>query len=250
MPKDIYDKLKEDFARVEAGAAHITQIDNAAGQATEDPTDYFRPHFSGSGEPNGVFALYDPNNPDDALFDGIEQEAIALSSPPLKWFRLDRENTAAITDRVTGESQMRYYHNHIIIVGNYEAPEIEQALSRFGIEEQEEIEVVFNLNYIVNVCAKHGFKQKKLWEGDVIQTVDGKLWEVIDSVVDAEALWTKGHNRTVLKRIYGEGYKLPGIGDVSDSPLHGTPDGHNEKGDGHKKPGSTEGSEGNDWELM
>jgi len=223
----IYRKLEKDLDKLQD---QDPTLKNAGGQHFPDTVDYFRPPIPGiGGIADGTFRLFDVDNPDDALMDAVEQEAIAISSAPMRLFRLNRKRTTV--DRVTGESQIRFYHKPVTVVGNYEAPTPEQQLSRFGIQEAEEIEMIFSINYLMRDCGG------QIMEGDVIMTYDGKLWEVIDSVIDSEALWTKGHNRLALKRVFGEGYLIPDpknpekFIDISDTPNQGSKSGHHEKGE-------------------
>lgn len=222
---DIYEKLERDLEDLQKKDPVLI---NASGQHFPERIDYFRPPVEGiGGIGDGTFRLFDINNPDDAVMDGVEQEAIAISSPPMRLYRLNRQKTDI--DQVTGESQLRFYNIPIIIVGSYESPTIEQQLSRFGIQEAEEIEMIFNLNYLVRDCGG------QIFEGDIIMTYDGKLWEVIDAVVDNEVLWNKSHNRLMLKRVFGEGYLIPDPSnskkyiDISDSPNQGSKSGHYKK---------------------
>ena len=226
MGKGIYKEITDDDKKLDKQKPSIS---NFGGQHFPDKVNYYRPAFEGSGIADGTFRLFDMANPDDALFDAVEQEQIAITSPPILLYRLNTDRTEV--DEVTGESQIRFYNKFDRIVGNYEAPDVEQQLSRFGIAEQEEIEIIFNLNYLfVEVGGQ-------IDEGDLIRTVDGKMWEVIDSVVGDEALWTKGHNKCVLKRVQGEGYLIPDDKnpgkyiDISDSPNTGSRTGRDKKGE-------------------
>lgn len=229
---DIYEKLKQDLAELNK---RIAEIPNINGQHFTDKESYIGDPFTnsqGTDIADGTFRLFDITLPDNIMMDGIEQEIIAITSPPSKLFLLDHERS--VIDKVTGEAQLRYYKNPISVIGNYEAPSPIQELSRFGVTEAEEITMIFNLNYIQNILGS------PIREGDVIQTYDGKLWEVISSIINSEVIWIKKHNELKLKRIRGEGYILPGIGDVSDSPLLGTPDGVTPKGSGKDGIGGSE----------
>jgi len=226
---DIFEKLRRELDTQNARY----QLPNYGGNHVLDQTRYVEPEMYGdqfgTDVADGTFRLFDTTLVDNILIDGIEQEVIAISSPPSKLFRMDRERSTI--DRTTGEAQIRNYFPPTVVFGNYEAPAPIQELAKYGIAESEEIKMFFNLNWLMT-CAGGQIR-----EGDIIQTYDGKLWEVIDSVINQEIIWSKNHNELTLKRVKGEGYQLPGIGDISDSPLIGTPDGITPKGTGRNGSG-------------
>jgi len=223
--RDIYDKNKHPEDR-KRKPKRIPS--DPTGQHLKDRTNYYQPPLDTPGRaPSGNLSLFDPDNPDRNLIDEVEIEINALSAPPSKLYRLDFDRTDI--DDLHGEAQTRYYRPPIVVYGDYEDVSFESTLTRFGIDERQEIDMTFNYTYLLRDCGG------QINEGDLIQTYDGRLWEVMGSVVQDEPLWRYQHDYLHLKRVAGEGYRIPDPDnsgewlDLSDSPNLGSKTGRNPK---------------------
>jgi len=211
---------------------------NPEGQHLEDHTDYFQPPLRTPGRaPSGTLSLFDPDNPDRQMMDEVEMEMIVLSAPPSKLYRVDRERTDV--DDLHGEAEIRYYLDPITVYGSYEDTSYEQELTRFGLDERQEIEITFNYTYLMRECGG------QVNEGDMLQTYDGRLWEAMSSVVQNEPLWRAQHNVIQFQRVAGEGYLVPDPNhpgeyiDLSDSPNIGSEGGFEAPEEEEKREKST-----------
>lgn len=198
------------------------------GQHLPDYTNYYQPPFKSPGRaPSGNLSLFDPDNPDRNLIDAVEIEINSLTAPPSKLYRLDFDRTDI--DDLHGEAQIRYYRPPITVYGDYEDVSFESNLTRFGIDERQEIDMTFNYTYLQRECGG------QINEGELIQTYEGRIWEVISSVIQDEPLWRFQHNYLHLKRVAGEGYRIPDPDhpgewlDLSDPPNLGSQTGRNPK---------------------
>lgn len=146
--------------------------------------------------------IYDPNNPDRQLFDLIEQELINLSSSPIKYYKLIKIKEAV---GLYGEENVRKeYLKHKIIYGIYEQPVPAFIAEKFGARTGEEIEIKFNVNYLLNTIG-----DQMVHEGDILVTYDGKKWEVVTSTISDETLYRVQHNIVRALRLQTEGIVLP-----------------------------------------
>ena len=189
---------------------------NPEGDVVPETVDFLQQHpFEDQfGQPNGLLSLYDPKNPDRQLFDTIETELIALTSPPILYYKLDHLHNNI--DSLYGEATRRDgYCAPITIYGNYEDSTMEQELTQWGLQELEELEIFFNYNHLFNTIGD------KIQIGDVVETYDGKLYEVMSSLLLDESLWRAQHNKVVAKKLTTEGIFLPGKGDITRSPNAG-----------------------------
>lgn len=187
--------------------------DNPEGKVVPYPVDFYQPTPDeqwGFNRPNGRFAIYDPDNPDRRLMDSIEQEVIEISSPPILYYRLRPDKQKL--DRLYGESLTREYEPPVLVFGNYEDPSIMQELIKYGIDQQETIDVFFNLNSLLKTVGE------QVHIGGILKTYDGKLWEVMTSTVQDEPLWRAIHNNVKAIRLQTEGIILPDAGNISRAP--------------------------------
>jgi hypothetical protein len=188
------------------------RISNPDGTITKETVDKAQVHQILDKVPNfdpSILSIYDPRNPDRQLFDMIEQELIYISSSPIKYWKLVKVKESI--DSLYGEQNVRKtYKNPVIIYGLYEQPVPAFIVEKFGAKTGEELEIKFNVNYLV-----HTINDQMLQEGDILQTYDGKLWEVINSVITDETLYRVQHNIVRCVRLITEGIDLPGLGDIS-----------------------------------
>ena len=142
--------------------------------------------------------------------DAFEQEIIELSSAPIKYYKYLPQ--LSNVDALYGETRFkREWAPPIIIYGIYEDPTTEQALMSYGLQETEEIEVTFNYVYLMRRIGD------QIQVGDILQTHEGKFWEVVSSIVGDQDLYKPIHNIVICKRLQQEGIILPDYGDISDS---------------------------------
>ena len=229
MPNDIYDSIntgsieKNDPQNTDKIEERNTLPEHVAKEKDITPShdklstrvDFFQEHPSKIefNDTNGLLSFYDPKNPDRQYMDIIEQEAIVLSSPPIKYYRLIHLGNNI--DPIYGEAVRRdSFKEPIIIYGNYEDSSFEQSLSKFGINQTETLDIWFNLNYILNTVG--GIIQT----GDIFETYDSKLWEVMSSLVIDESLWRAQHNNVKVHRIQPQGIFLPDYDGKFKSSVH------------------------------
>lgn len=186
---------------------------NPEGDVLPETVDFLQQHpFKDQfNEPTGLLSLYDPDNKDRQYMDLVESEVIALSSPPIKYYKLRvLENNV---DPLYGEATRRDGYDYpVTIFGNYEAPVYDQELAQFGLTEMEELEITFNYNHLLHTIGD------KLDIGDIIVTYDAKMYEVLTSTLINENLWRAQHNFVRAKRLRTEGIYLPDAPDITQSP--------------------------------
>ena len=191
-------------------------IDNPHGEIGGNaPTvDFAQPSevLAGDGPIDGSLSIYDPENPDRRLFDDVEQEIIAISSPPIKYYSLSIKKSK--TDDLYGEIPQRIYDNPVTIFGSYENPEPTQDLGKFGLSSPEEIEIVFNLNYLLKSLNGHIIKT-----GDAFRTYDNKIWEALSTIEKSEPGWRVMHVVIKCKRFNGDSSVFPDEKNVQDSSI-------------------------------
>jgi hypothetical protein len=178
--------------------------------APRTTVDFYQTHEHGEdfGTTNGVLSFYDPTNPDRQLFDIIEQEAIELSSPPMKLYILVRSDVDI--DCVYGEAVIRDgFLEPITVFGDYEDPTPIQILEKFGIDEQESLDIQFNLNYIINKIGVIDTEANPVPMGSYVITYDNKVWEVMSSIIIDESLWRAQHLNVKVIRVQPDGVVLP-----------------------------------------
>ena len=186
---------------------------NPEGSVVPETVDFYQQHLYKDqiNEPSGLFSFYDPYNPDRQYMDMVEMEVIQLTSPPIEYYKFVKEVNNV--DDIYGEAVRRDgYENPVTIFGNYEDPTFDQELMMHGLIQIEEIEIWFNYNHLLNTI------KDRLQMGDVLQTYDGKLWEVMTSILVNENLWRAQNNLVKCKRLQTEGIFLPDKGNISESP--------------------------------
>lgn len=212
---DLYSLVDNIAARnqpPETQPAETTRPSNVSGNVNAETVNHWQEHpfkeqFNTA---NGIFSVYDPTNPDRQLFDIVEQEVIQLSSPPLKYYKLNHIQNNI--DELYGEVRRKDAFNEAVtIYGRYESPGKEQELTSFGLVEVEELEIWFNYNHLLLQIGN------SIQIGDVVETYDSKLWDVMTSIIIDESLWRAQHNMIRCKRMITEGVFLPGKGNISAS---------------------------------
>lgn len=186
---------------------------NLDGAVNPQTVDHYQEHIFAEqfNEPTGLLSVYDPTNPDRQLFDIVETEVLSLTSPPIKYYKLIP--LANNIDSLYGEARRRDgYANPVIIYGLYDDPSPTQELMQWGLTNTEDIELWFNYHHLLKTIGD------KLQIGDVLQTYDAKLWEVMTSIIQDENLWRAQHNMVRAKRMQTEGIFLPDKGNISSSP--------------------------------
>lgn len=219
MSDDIYDVMDNTDRIAEKNRFPQTQSEetqspsNPEGKVVPETVDHFQKHeqFEEWNDPTGMLSLYDPKSVDRQYMDEIETEVIALTSPPIKYYKLRHQGNNI--DPVYGESLRRdAYEMPVVIFGNYENPSIETEMVQFGLKDIEELEIQFNYNHLLHTIGD------KLHMGDIIKTYDGKLWEIMTSTLIDESLWRAQHNHVFAKRLSTEGIYLPDLSDITKSP--------------------------------
>jgi hypothetical protein len=209
MADDLYDfvnvdKVTDRNTYPEAQPEEKQRPSNPEGHVNPETVDHFQEHpfESQFNDATGLLSIYDPTNPDRQLFDIIETEVIQLTAPPIKYYKLIHQ--AANIDPLYGESRRRdAYEMPVTIYGHYDDPSPSQELQQWGLQQTEEIELWFNYNNMVRTIGD------RLQIGDVLQTYDAKLWEVMTSIVQDENLWRAQHNMVRAKKLQTEGFFLP-----------------------------------------
>lgn len=95
---------------------------------------------------SSMLNLFDPNNSDKNLFNMVDEEVIRLSGSEILLFKyIESEDI----DDVYQESKRKLISTTpITIFGNYDPRPIEETLTQFGVEVQNDQVFVFNKTYI------------------------------------------------------------------------------------------------------
>jgi hypothetical protein len=97
---------------------------------------------------SGELNMFDVNNPDTRLFDSIDGEMIKLAGSELLLFRYTRdENYDNLFEEHPGKI---LYHKPVILFGHYDPRPVEEELSEFGIELNNDQIFTFNKTTIEN----------------------------------------------------------------------------------------------------
>lgn len=97
-------------------------------------------------ESTSILSLYDKGNPDKNLFNLIDDEIIKLSGSEIMVYKYYPANDK---DDVYGESRSKVINNiPIRVYGNYDPRPLEENLTQFGVEVQNDQVFVFNKTYI------------------------------------------------------------------------------------------------------
>lgn len=106
--------------------------------------------------------LYDLENPDIELFNMIDDELIRLGGSKILLYMFYRDNS--VLDDVYGEASQKAISNTpIVLQGHYEPKSLEENLTEFGIEIENEQIFTFNKSYIEKVVGR------PLIAGDILQ---------------------------------------------------------------------------------
>lgn len=221
MADDIYahanaestDRITERNVYPKAQPEEKQYTSNLEGNVAPQTVDHFQEHDFEQhfGETSGLLSVYDPFNPDRQFFDIVETEMIQISSPPIKYYKLLHQQNNI--DPLYSEARRRDgYMDPVVVYGHYDDPSPSQELVQYGLQNLEDIEIWFNYNNLLRTIGD------KLQVGDILQTYDAKLWEVMTSIVVDEALWRAQHNMIKAKRLTTEGIFLPSMPNITRSP--------------------------------
>lgn len=118
--------------------------------------------FDDSDEPS-MLSLFDKDNPDKNLFNLVDDEIIKLSGSELLLFKYLPSDDI---DPVYMESRQKTFHpTPIKLFGNYDPRPLEEGLSQFGVEVQNDQVFVFNKSYVERKVGR------PIIIGDIIQTI-------------------------------------------------------------------------------
>jgi hypothetical protein len=120
-----------------------------------------------------LLRMFDEDNPDIGLFNSIDQEIINLGGSKMTIYKYEREDTNI--DDLYGEDTFKKTYTRRYAVGHYEPSLIEENLSEFGIELQNDQFFTFNKTYIEALLGRD------LLPGDIIHpTFQNFLYEVYE----------------------------------------------------------------------
>lgn len=146
-------------------------------------------------EQESLLSLYDKNNPDKTLFNYIDEENIRLSGSKLfiyKYYESDEYDDVYMESRskaITSEP--------VAVFGHYDPREIEENLTEFGLEMQNDQLFTFNKTYIERKIGR------PLLPGDIIkpafQEVRFKVFEVQESSFEAYGVYHLLAHAKILK---------------------------------------------------
>jgi hypothetical protein len=113
---------------------------------TTPPTNY--PDFQES----SLLSLYDKNNPDKNMFNLIDDEVIRLSGSRINLYKNEEQHDY---DQVYMESKRKVISNiPIPLFGHYDPRVIEENMSQFGVEIQNDQVFIFNKSYVERVAGR------------------------------------------------------------------------------------------------
>jgi len=108
-----------------------------------------------------MLSLFDKNNPDRNLFNLVDDELIRLSGSEILLFKYLRSDDH---DDVYAESRVKPISREPIkLFGSYDPRAIEENLTQFGVEVQNDQVFVFNRSYLENRAGR------TLIAGDILQ---------------------------------------------------------------------------------
>lgn len=153
------------------------------------------PYAAPEMEQESILSLYDKQNPDKNLFNAIDEEYIRLSGSKLfiyKYFESDEYDDVYMESRtkaITSEP--------IIVFGHYEPREIEENLTEFGLEMQNDQLFTFNKSYLERKLGR------AIIPGDIIkpsfQEIKFKVFEVQESGFESYGVYNLLAHAKILK---------------------------------------------------
>ena len=188
--------------------------------------------------------VYDRYTPDFDILNSFDEELIEISSAPIKIFSFNLAKTVkdklspsddlySEPDTIDEDRLWQMYNDefdnkwdssvinqgeqfdpYVEIHGYYQEVEWTQELSRFGIEEPQELAIIFNYDAMVSTL------KKEIKIGDVLQTFRGKIFRVQDAYVADEIIgWKYIHYHIIAKKPKGlDRLILPGASEVPSQP--------------------------------
>lgn len=146
-------------------------------------------------EQESLLSLYDKQNPDKTLFNYIDEEIIRLSGSKLfiyKYFESQEYDDVYMESRSKAITS-----DPVIVFGHYEPREIEENLTEFGLEIQNDQLFTFNKSYIERKLGR------PIIPGDVIkpsfQEMKFKVFEVQESSFEAYGVYQLLAHAKLLK---------------------------------------------------
>jgi hypothetical protein len=82
-------------------------------------------------------------------------------------------------------------------------------LEKFGLDETESLDIMFNLSYLINELDVMDDEETPIPIGSYIITYDNKVWEVMNAIVVDESLWRAQHLNVKVVRVQPDGVILP-----------------------------------------
>ena len=125
-----------------------------------------------------MLSLYDKSNPDKNLFNYVDDEIIKLSGSEILVYKYYPANDK---DDVYGEARGKVVNNiPIRVFGNYDPRPLEENLSQFGVEVQNDQVFVFNKSYVTRKLGR------SVIPGDILEPQFQKLkFEVFEVQEDS-----------------------------------------------------------------
>jgi len=133
----------------------------------------FRQTDDGNDMGDSPLRMFDENNPDIGLFNAIDQEIIALGGSKMTVYKYEREETAS--NDLYGEDRKKKIYSKKYVIGHYDPTMIQENLTEFGIQLENDQFFTFNKDYIETVLGR------PLQPGDIIHPVfQNFLYEVYE----------------------------------------------------------------------
>ena len=119
------------------------------------------PSLDPESEGEDLLRLFDPDNPDIALFNLVDDEFIKLSGSKLLYYKYQR-NLDSQDDVYMEDRNKAVEFEPTVVFGHYDPTVIEQGLEQFGIVAMNDQLFSFNRNYVQRVIGRAPI------EGDII----------------------------------------------------------------------------------
>lgn len=112
---------------------------------------------------SSVLSLFDKNNPDKNLFNLVDDELIKLSGSEILLFKYMKSDD--VDDVYMEARQKTIMREPIKLFGNYDPRPIEETLTQFGVEIQNDQVFIFNKSYVERMVGR------PIIPGDILKPV-------------------------------------------------------------------------------